>query len=331
MIKNSGYNLWFSLLFGGHLCIIKQRFLERSIERNRNMSASVRSMTGYGRGEHIAEERKFTVEMKSVNHRYNDMTIKLPRSLAGLEDKIKKRIMHEVFRGKTDVYISFETFSAADVEVKLNEALAAAYIEKLKLVEEKFGIYSENKLELAAKFPDVITVEKAQQEEEVIWEALVPALDEAVEKFVAMRTVEGENLKKDILLKGERIRALVAEVKERSPLVVVEYQEKLNNRLKDLLGGVDVEPQRIATEVAVFADRGCVDEEVTRLESHLIQLKDILDGGGQVGRKLDFLIQEMNRESNTIASKANDIQIVKATIELKSEIEKIREQIQNLE
>ena len=157
------------------------------------------------------------------------------------------------------------------------------------------------------------------------------ALDEAVEKFVAMRTVEGENLKKDILLKGERIRALVAEVKERSPLVVVEYQEKLNNRLKDLLGGVDVDPQRIATEVAVFADRGCVDEEVTRLESHLIQLKDILDGGGQVGRKLDFLIQEMNRESNTIASKANDIQIVKATIELKSEIEKIREQIQNLE
>ena len=303
MIKNSGYNLRFSLLFGGHLCIIKQRFLERSIERNRNMSASVRSMTGYGRGEHIAEERKFTVEMKSVNHRYNDMTIKLPRSLAGLED----------------------------VEVKLNEALAAAYIEKLKLIEEKFGIYSENKLELAAKFPDVITVEKAQQEEEVIWEALVPALDEAVEKFVAMRTVEGENLKKDILLKGERIRTLVAEVKERSPLVVVEYQEKLNNRLKDLLGGVDVDPQRIATEVAVFADRGCVDEEVTRLESHLIQLKDILDGGGQVGRKLDFLIQEMNRESNTIASKANDIQIVKATIELKSEIEKIREQIQNLE
>ena len=295
------------------------------------MSATVRSMTGYGRGEHIAEERKFTVEMKSVNHRYNDMTIKLPRSLASLEDKIKKRIMRDVFRGKTDVYISFETFSAADVEVKLNETLAAAYIEKLNLLEEKFGLKDGSKLELAAKFPDIITVEKAQQEEAVIWEALAPALDEAVEKFVAMRTVEGENLKRDILLKGERIKTLVAEVKERSPLVVVEYQEKLNNRLKDLLGGVDVDPQRIATEVAVFADRGCVDEEVTRLESHLVQLKDILEGGGQVGRKLDFLIQEMNRESNTIASKANDIQIVKATIELKSEIEKIREQIQNLE
>ena len=295
------------------------------------MSASIRSMTGYGRGEHIAEERKFTVEMKSVNHRYNDMTIKLPRSLASLEDKIKKRIMRDVFRGKTDVYISFETFSAADVEVKLNEALAAAYIEKLNWMEEKFGLNGGNKLELAAKFPDIITVEKAQQEEAVIWEALAPALDEAVEKFVAMRTVEGENLKKDILQKGERIKTLVAEVKERSPLVVVEYQEKLHNRLKELMGGVDVDPQRIATEVAVFADRGCVDEEVTRLESHLVQLKDILEGGGQVGRKLDFLIQEMNRESNTIASKANDIQIVKATIELKSEIEKIREQIQNLE
>ena len=240
--------------------------------------------------------------------------------------------MRDVFRGKTDVYISFETFSAADVEVKLNETLAAAYIEKLNLLEEKFGLSgSESKLELVAKFPDVVTVEKAQQEEAVIWDALSPALDEAVEKFVAMRTVEGENLKKDILLKGEKIKALVAEVKERSPLVVVEYQEKLNNRLKDLLGMVDVDPQRIATEVAVFADRGCVDEEVTRLESHLVQLKDILEGGGQVGRKLDFLIQEMNRESNTIASKANDIQIVKATIELKSEIEKIREQIQNLE
>ncbi len=295
------------------------------------MSTGVRSMTGYGRGEHISQERKFTVEMKSVNHRYNDMTIKLPRSLASLEDKIKKRIMQDVYRGKTDVYISFEIFSAADVEIKLNEALADAYVEKLNLLEQKYGWNGGNKLELLAKFPEVITVEKAQQEEDVIWEALSPALNEAVTHFVAMRSVEGENLKQDILLKGERIKTLVAEVKERSPLVVAEYQEKLHNRLKELMGGVDVDPQRIATEVAVFADRGCVDEEVTRLESHLIQLKDILEKGGQVGRKLDFLIQEMNRESNTIASKANDIQIVKATIELKSEIEKIREQIQNLE
>ncbi len=295
------------------------------------MSGNVRSMTGYGRGEHIAEDRKFVVEMKAVNHRYNDMTVKLPRSLASLEDKIKKRVMQDVFRGKTDIYISFETFSAEDVEVKLNEALAAAYGEKLRALEVLFGESCADKVTLAAKFPDVITVEKAQKEEEVIWAALLPALEEAVGNFVSMRSLEGENLKKDILGKAMRIESLVAEVKEYAPQVVVEYQEKLQNRLKELLDGVDVDPQRVAAEVAIFADRGCVDEEITRLESHLVQLREILEKGGQVGRKLDFLIQEMNRESNTIASKANDIRLVKATIELKSEIEKIREQIQNLE
>ncbi len=295
------------------------------------MSATIRSMTGYGRGEHITQERKFTVEMRAVNHRYNDMTIKLPRSLAGLEDKIKKRIMQDVFRGKTDVYVSFESFSAEDVEVRLNEALAAEYLERLYLLEKTFALRGADKLALVAKFPDVITVEKAQQEEELIWDALSPALDEAVEKFVAMRTQEGENLKNDILSKGEHIRELLTVVKERSPLVVQEYQEKLNNRLKELLGGVEIDPQRLATEVAVFADRGCVDEEMTRLESHLGQLRTILEGGGQVGRKLDFLVQEMNRETNTIASKANDLTIVQTTIEMKSEIEKIREQVQNLE
>ena len=295
------------------------------------MSAAIRSMTGYGRGENITQERKFTVEMRAVNHRYNDMTIKLPRSLAGLEDKIKKRIMQDVFRGKTDVYVSFESFSAEDVEVRLNEALAAEYLERLYLLEKMFALRGADKLALVAKFPDVITVEKAQQEEELIWDALSPALDEAVEKFVAMRTQEGENLKNDILSKGEHIRELLSVVRERSPLVVQEYQERLNNRLKELLGGVEIDPQRLATEVAVFADRGCVDEEMTRLESHLGQLRTILEGGGQAGRKLDFLVQEMNRETNTIASKANDLTIVQTTIEMKSEIEKIREQVQNLE
>lgn len=295
------------------------------------MGTNVRSMTGYGRGEHIAEDRKFTIELKSVNHRYNDISIKLPRSLASLEDKIKKHIMKQVFRGKTDVYVSFETFALDDVEVKLNEALAKAYYEKLKVLQSSISFDGGNLLDLTAKFPDVITVEKSQKDESVIWDALLPALDEAVTRFASMRQTEGEALKKDILAKGKRIQTLVGEVKERSPLVVEEYREKLNNRLKDLLGGIDVDPQRIATEVAVFADRGCVDEEITRLESHLVQLADILNKGGQVGRKLDFLVQEMNRESNTIASKANDIQIVQATIELKSEIEKIREQIQNLE
>ncbi|MCI8868530.1 MAG: YicC family protein [Anaerotignum sp.] len=298
------------------------------------MDAKVRSMTGYGRGEFTAEDRKFTVEMRSVNHRYNDITVKLPRFLISLEDRIKKKTAENVFRGKTDIYISFETLSSEDVEVKLDEALAAAYAEKLKHLREIIGVPQADDgriLELTARFPDVITVEKAQKEEEVLWEILLPALEDAVSRFLAMRETEGENLKHDILQKGEKIRALVAGVKERAPLVVEEYREKLNRRLEDILGNVEVDPQRVAQEVAVFADRGCIDEEITRLESHLIQLDGILREGGQVGRKLDFLVQEMNRESNTIASKANDVQIVQATIALKSEIEKIREQVQNLE
>ena len=298
------------------------------------MDAKVRSMTGYGRGEFTAEDRKFTVEMRSVNHRYNDITVKLPRFLISLEDRIKKKTAENVFRGKTDIYISFETLSSEDVEVKLDEALAAAYAEKLKHLRDILGVPQADDgriLELTARFPDVITVEKAQKEEEVLWEILLPALENAVSRFLAMRETEGENLKQDILQKGEKIRALVAGVKERAPLVVEEYREKLNRRLEDILGNVEVDPQRVAQEVAVFADRGCIDEEITRLESHLIQLDGILREGGQVGRKLDFLVQEMNRESNTIASKANDVQIVQATIALKSEIEKIREQVQNLE
>ncbi len=298
------------------------------------MDAKVRSMTGYGRGEFTAEDRKFTVEMRSVNHRYNDITVKLPRFLISLEDRIRKKTSENVFRGKTDIYISFETLSSEDVEVKLDETLAAAYAEKLKHLRDILGLPQADDgriLELTARFPDVITVEKAQKEEEALWEILLPALEDAVSRFLAMRETEGENLKHDILQKGEKIRELVADVKERAPLVVEEYREKLNRRLEDILGNVEVDPQRVAQEVAVFADRGCIDEEITRLESHLIQLDGILREGGQVGRKLDFLVQEMNRESNTIASKANDVQIVQATIALKSEIEKIREQVQNLE
>lgn len=288
-------------------------------------------MTGYGRGENSTEDRKFTVEIKSVNHRYNDISIKLPRSMVFLEDKIRKTISKNISRGKTDVYISFETLSTDDVCVKLNDALAEAYFEKLVILKDKFKIESNDMLSLVARFPDVITVEKVQTEENVIWDALSPALNEAISNFIDMRSIEGEALKNDILIKAENIEKLVKEVKERAPVVVVEYKEKLTARLQELMGQVDIDEQRIATEVAVFADRGCIDEEVTRLESHIIQLRNILDEGGLVGRKLDFLVQEMNRESNTIASKSNDINITKASIELKSEIEKIREQIQNIE
>ena len=201
----------------------------------------IRSMTGYGRGENSAYDRKFIVEMKSVNHRYNDITIKLPRSMNYLEEQIRKQLMQEVFRGKTDVYISFETFSTDDVCVKINESLAKAYVEKLRELEGRFALSSNDTLNIVSKFPEIITVEKQQKEESVIWETLLPALEGAIEKFVAMRTTEGMALKEDILKKAEGIKALVAEVKERSPLVILDYKEKLQNRLKELLNGVDVD------------------------------------------------------------------------------------------
>lgn len=291
----------------------------------------IKSMTGYGRGESLSEDRKFTVEIKSVNHRYNDISIKLPRSMIFLEDKIRKTVSKSISRGKTDVYIGFETLSKDDICVKLNETLAQAYVEKLDILKDKFDLDGKDTLSLVAKFPDVITVEKVQSEEDVIWDALYPALDEALKRFIEMRSVEGEALKQDIVKKADNIKLLVDGIKERAPFVVLDYKEKLTARLKELMDMVEIDEQRIATEVAIFADRGCIDEEITRLESHIVQLLDILSKGGLVGRKLDFLIQEMNRESNTIASKSNDISITNSAIELKSEIEKIREQIQNIE
>ena len=291
----------------------------------------IRSMTGYGRGEFASEDRKFIVEIKSVNHRYQDISIKLPRSMNYLEDKVRKTLAKDIHRGKTDVYITFTTLSSKDVSIEVNETLAAAYISELRRLKNKYELTSTDTLGLVAKFPDVITVEKVQEDENVIWNTLLPALTEALEKFLAMREAEGSALKSDILKKADGIAEIVNTIKERSPLVVLDYQEKLKNRLEELLGGIEVDQQRIATEVAIFADRGCIDEEVIRLESHIAQLRSIFEAGGQVGRKLDFLIQEMNREANTIASKSNDINITNATIALKSDIEKIREQVQNIE
>lgn len=291
----------------------------------------IRSMTGYGRGENISENRRFIVEIKSVNHRYNDITIKLPRSMNYLEDKIRKAAAHQIFRGKTDVYINFETFSTDDICVKMNEPLAKAYIEKLHYIEKTYHLSTNDSLGIVAKFPDIITVEKVQNDEDLIWNTLFPALQEAIQKFIQMRTTEGMVLKTDILKKSDFIKQLVDKIKQRAPLVILDYREKLKNRINELLDTIEIDEQRLAVEVTLFADKGCIDEEIIRLESHIIQLNEILNEGGLVGRKLDFLVQEMNREANTIASKSNDIQITQTTIDLKSEIEKIREQIQNIE
>ena len=291
----------------------------------------VRSMTGYGRSEYSHDDRKFMVEIKSVNHRYNDISIKLPRSMNYMEDKVRKVLLENIFRGKTDVYIFFESNSKDDVCVNLNLPLADAYFEKIKILSERYSLKDDEMLSNIIKFSDVITVEKPDSDEETMWDILVLPLNEAIDKFIKMREVEGEVLKLDILKKVENIKIFIKNIKERSPYVPKEYEQKLNERLNVLLEKIEIDPQRVAQEIAIFADKCCIDEEITRLESHILQLVQILNDGGTIGRKLDFLIQEMNRESNTIASKSNDIIITKASIELKSEIEKIREQIQNIE
>ena len=297
-------------------------------ERVKNMT---RSMTGYGKGEFEQNGRRFTVEMKSVNHRYNDITIKAPRFLNPLEDRIRKRLSQSIFRGKTDVYINYETTAQEDVKVVVNEALALAYVEKLRLLEAKFGLTSHDTLDMVAKFPDVITQEKVEEEADETWQLLLPALEEALTAFLAMRSAEGEALKEDILRKAQTIETLTQTVEERSPLVVEEYRQKLTDRLKELLDQTPVDEGRIAQEITIFADKACVDEETTRLKSHLVQLSDIFRQEGTIGRKLDFLVQEMNREANTIGSKSSDLVITNAAIGLKTEIEKIREQVQNIE
>lgn len=291
----------------------------------------IRSMTGYGKGENEKDGRKFTVEIKSVNHRYNDISIKLPRFMISMEDKIRKNISQKIFRGKTDVFINFETEAQDDVLVKLNEPLARSYVEKLKELKEMFGLETPNALDLVAKFPDILSAEKVEEEGDVIWEALEPALKEAAENFIHMREAEGEALKKDILLKNRKIKEITDKIKERAPFVVDEYREKLNARLSELLDKNLIDEQRIAAEITIYSDKCCVDEELTRMYSHIKQLESILESDGSIGRKLDFLVQEMNREANTTASKSSDITITNAAIELKTEIEKIREQIQNLE
>ncbi|MGL4790262.1 MAG: YicC/YloC family endoribonuclease [Anaerotignaceae bacterium] len=291
----------------------------------------IRSMTGYGKGENEAHNRRFTVEIKSVNHRYNDISIKSPKFMNYLEDKIRKTLMKKILRGKTDVYINFENYSEDDIAIKLNSHLAKAYMEKLNLLEETYGITSNNKLDLVAKFADVITMEKLEESDDIIWETLEPALIQATDAFIAMREAEGLALKEDILAKNEKIKSIVDTIKEKSPKIIEEYKERLTARLTELLDKAPVDEQRIAQEITIFADKSCVDEEITRLYSHIEQLKQIFEDEGSIGRKLDFLVQEMNREANTTGSKSNDIEITKASILLKTEIEKIREQIQNIE
>lgn len=297
----------------------------------------IRSMTGYGRGECSLHNRKIVAEIKSVNHRYNDITIKMPKLLNPLEDSIRKRLSPEINRGKTDVYITMESYSTDDIKISFNEATADLYVNELRKIVERYSLPDGVSLDLIARFPDLITVEKNMDEDKIrgeIDETLRTALGLALEAFVRMREAEGETLKKDIAAKTAEIKALVEKVRERAPIVAKDYSERLRARITEALASAEAyeaDESRLLTEIAVFADKSCIDEEITRLSSHISQLEQILNDGDSVGRKLDFLMQEMNREINTIGSKSNDLTITRIVIDLKSESEKIREQIQNIE
>ena len=293
----------------------------------------MKSMTGYGRGECTMYERKFTVEIKAVNHRYNDITVKLPRAIMGFEDEIKKAISKKVFRGKLDVFVNFESFSQEDINISVNEPLAKSYTETLRKLKSDLHLDGDVTIEIVSKFPDVITVDKSisnENTENEIRECLMKAVEDATDAFVAMREVEGETLKKNIIEKVAFVNDALQKIEERAPWVSKDYRARLEAKLADL-DEIQVDESRLLTEVLLFADKACIDEEITRLHSHISQMYSIVEENVPVGRILDFLVQEMNRETNTIGSKSNDIEITNHVVDIKSEIEKIREQIQNIE
>jgi len=288
-------------------------------------------MTGYGRGSSEENGRVFTIEMKSVNNRYLDINIRLPTQINALEDKIRKHISSKVSRGKIDVFINQEKFSEDDFKVNVDEKIAKAYYDAYSLLIEKFNLKGDISLPLLANSNDVITVQKKEDDLEGIWSLLVIALDEAISMFVEMRVNEGSKLSCDMISRCEYIRKSLVSIEDRAPEVIKEFRERISTRVSDFLKDVGIDEARLLNEVAFYSDKTSITEEIVRLTSHIEQFKETLKSNEPVGRKLDFLVQEMNRETNTIGSKANDLSITNIVIEIKSEIEKIREQIQNIE
>ena len=291
----------------------------------------IKSMTGFGRCEVQKDSRKFTVELKSVNHRYLDVNIRMPKKLNFFETAIRTLLKSYANRGKVDIFITYEDLSQAQVSVKYNAALAAEYIKYLKQMEEEFGLENDVRVSTLSRYPEVFTMEEQSEDEEELWNGLKEALEGAFAQFVETRKTEGENLKKDILSKLDILSEQIGFIEEPSPNLVAEYRAKLEEKMKELLSDTQIEESRIAAEVILFADKICTDEEVVRLKSHISHMRSTLEEQDEIGRKLDFIAQEMNREANTILSKANDIEVSDCAISLKTEIEKIREQIQNIE
>ena len=288
-------------------------------------------MTGYGRGEAALHGRSIVVEVRAVNNRYLDCAIKMPRAYIFAEDAMKTRVQAATSRGKVDVFVTLESTGADAVTVKVNHPVAAGYITALKELKETYQLLGMADLPMVARFPDVFQVEKAPENIEEAAGDICAVLDLALADFTGMREREGERLRADILARADAIEALVTKVEEQSPRTVAEYRTRLENRMREVLQNQQIEESRILTEAAIFADKVAVDEETVRLRSHLSQLRTLLSQGGPIGRKLDFLIQEFNREANTIGSKCNDLEISRYVIDMKAEIEKIREQVQNIE
>ena len=291
----------------------------------------IKSMTGFGRSEVINEDRKIIVEIKAVNHRYCDMNIKLPKRFNHFEADIRNLLKEKIQRGKVDIYITYEDYSKSNVCVKYNKEIAAEYIGYLKQMAEEFDIVSDIKTSGVGRFPEVFTLEEQSSDDEEIWEYLKASIDEACDSFVDARIKEGENLKTDLIAKLDNMLEIVAFIEDKSPELIADYKKRLVEKIEELNANTQIDDQRIALEVTLYADKICVDEEIVRLKSHIESTKSILLEGGAVGRKLDFIVQEMNREANTILSKSNSLQISDRGIELKTEIEKVREQIQNIE
>ena len=292
----------------------------------------IRSMTGFGHGEVSNDKnQKVTVEMKSVNHRYCDISLKLPKKLAMFEANIRNIMKEYASRGKIDIYVSYEDLSETAVSLHYNQAMAEEYMQVFKKMQEDFNIETKITAEALAKYPEVVTIEEVQQDEEVWWELLEAALRQAAEKFVETRTIEGANLKRDLLGKLDQMAADVAFIEERSPQIIAEYRSKLEEKVKEFLEDSTIEENRIAAEVTLYADKIAVDEEIVRLQSHISSMTDVLESDESIGRKLEFMAQEMNREANTILSKSSDVDLADHAIELKTNVEKVREQIQNIE
>lgn len=291
----------------------------------------IKSMTGYGRAQTVVDGMNITVEIKSVNHRYFEFSSKLPRSYGFLDEKLKSFYMNCLVRGKMECYVSIETVEEPDVIIAVNKPLVESYLAAYKEIADDYNLENDIKVSDIVKVSDILSIRKQAADEDRIWAAVKVVAEQALERFVEMRKVEGERLKADVSSRLDTIIDCVAFVEERSPETVKEYNEKLLARLREMLEDTHIDEQRILTEAAIFADKVAVAEETVRLRSHIDQMRSFLEADEATGKKMDFLVQEMNREANTIGSKANDVAIARKVVDIKAEIEKIREQIQNIE